>query len=186
MLVQVVKEYVSNACSSPQNVFGPAFFDQHIMVVREYSQQLAAQLNADPEILDLAAYLHDIAAIQDFSSTSRHHIIGAEIAEELLAHHQYPAESINKITQCIRSHSSPVQPGNGSIEEICLSHADAMSQITRPAYWLYCAYHIRQYDFEKGRDWLRKRVENHWNALLPQAKVLIETTYPVVQSVLRP
>jgi len=109
MIIQIVKEYVMNACFQSSKRIWPAFFEQHLLVVHAYSQQLAA-LNADPEILEITAYLHDIAAIQDFSLVRHHHLLGAEIATELLARHHYPTEFINRVAQCIRSHLRPCNP----------------------------------------------------------------------------
>ncbi len=34
-------------------------------------------------------------------------------------------------------HAIPVAPDKGTKEEVCVSNADAISQIIRPAYWLY-------------------------------------------------
>jgi hypothetical protein len=51
------------------------------------------------------------------------------------------------------------------------------AQITNAAYWLYYVYQIRQFEFDKGREWMRNRVEKNWHALIPQAKELIEEQY---------
>lgn len=62
-------------------------------------------------------------------------------------------------------------------EDSCVSNADAIAQITNAAYWLYYVYQIRQFEFDKGREWMRNRVEKNWHALIPQAKELIEEPY---------
>jgi hypothetical protein len=68
---------------------------------------------------------------------------------------------------------------------VCVSNADAMSQVVRPAYWLYFAFQVRRLGFAEGRDWLRQRVENNWAALIPPARALIEKEYRQVAEFLR-
>jgi uncharacterized protein len=95
----------------------------------------------------------------------------------MLLERGYPAERTERVATCIASHSAPIQIGNGSAEEVCVSNADAMSQIVRPAYWLYFAFRVRRLGFAEGRDWLRQRVENNWAALIPPARAIIEEGY---------
>ncbi len=88
------------------------------------------------------------------------------------------------MARCIASHSVPVQVGGGLPEEVCVSNADAMSQIVKPAYWLYYVFRVRQFGFVEGRDWLRQRVESNWAALIPQAREIIENEYRLVRQAL--
>jgi len=177
MITDVVREYVLKECGNSKNAFGAAFFDQHLLVVREYSGELAKVLNADAEIVELAAYLHDLAAIQDFAALPRHPVAGAEIARRVLEENGYPAERIDRVARCVMSHSSSVQMGAGLPEEVCLSNADAMSQITKPIYWLYYVFRVRQFEFSEGLDWLRRRVESNWAALIRPARDMIAKEY---------
>ncbi len=177
MEIELIKDFVYRECQRPQNAFGLAFFEQHILVARDYGLLLADQLSADPEIITLAAYLHDIAAVQDWEAVPQHHLLGAETARGLLRQENYPPERIEQVAACIQSHSSPIQTGQGSLEEVCLSNADALAQIARPVYWLYYAFRIRNYDFEKGRLWLLQHYEKNWGILIPPARDLIAAEY---------
>jgi len=177
MIVDTIREYVAGECRSSRNAFGPAFFDEHLSVVVGYARLLGQALNADLEIIELAGWLHDISAIQDFAVLPRHPAASADIARTILQERGYPSERIERVAKCIVLHSSPVQLGNGLVEEVCVSNADAMSQIVKPAYWSYYVFRVRQFGFAEGRDWLRQRVENNWAALIPQARVLIEKPY---------
>jgi uncharacterized protein len=185
LLVNKISDYVYNECNKSINVFGPSFFQQHILVVAEYGKKLAQLLNADIEVIELSAYLHDISAIYDIGTIQNHNTLSAAITKKILDQYSYPANLIQKVGQCILSHSSPVQIGNGSVEEICLSNADAISQITNPIYWLYFAFSIRKYSFEEGREWLYKIVENNWNRLIKPAKELVEVKYNETKSFLK-
>lgn len=96
---------------------------------------------------------------------------------QVLTENDYPVDFCARVERCIRSHSTPVHEGKGTPEEVCLSNADAMSQITHPAYWLFFAYHIRKYEFAEGRDWLLARVESNWEKLIPPARNMIDNHY---------
>jgi len=84
---------------------------------------------------------------------------------------------VKRAARCIASHSVPVQTGGGLTEEVCVSNADAMAQIVKPAYWFYYVFRVRQLGFGGGRDWLRQRVESNWAALIPPARALIKKEY---------
>jgi uncharacterized protein len=185
MIVKVTREHVFSTCNSNQNAFGPAFFDQHLSVVVEYAERLSEALGADLEIVKLAGWLHDIAAVQDVAALPKHPALSAEVARKMLRKKGYPAERIERVAACIASHAAPVRVGSGSAEEVCVSNADAMSQIVRPAYWLYFAFRVRRLGFAEGRDWLRQRVENNWKALIPPARAIIEKEYRQVTEFLR-
>src|SRR5512133_1666561 len=137
MIVETIRDYVAGACRSDRNAFGPGFFDEHLSVVVGYAGQLAGALGADVEIVELAGWLHDLSAVQDFAVLAKHAAVSAEIARRMLRDRDYPSERIERVAACIASHSLPVQVGKGPIEEVCVSNADAMSQIVKPTYWSY-------------------------------------------------
>lgn len=185
MIVDVIKKFVADECNSSRNAFGPAFFDEHLSVVVGYARRLAGALGADPEIVELAGWLHDLSAIQDFAALPKHAALSAEIARRMLQERGYPSERIDRVAKCIVSHSAPVQVGNGLVEEVCVSNADAMAQIVKPAYWFYYVFHVRQFGFMEGRDWLRQRVESNWVALVPVGRATIEKQYRQISELLK-
>src|SRR6056297_4361939 len=77
----------------------------HIKSVVKYSKILAQKQNADEEICELSAWLHDIIKLRDGVRES-HHIKGSEEAVKILEQYNYPKEKIQKIKHCIISHSS--------------------------------------------------------------------------------
>jgi len=185
MIRKTVKEYVLQECRGSRNAFGPAFFEEHLSVVVEYARKLGNTLGADLEIVELAAWLHDLAAIQDIAALPRHPALGAEIARQVLREQDYPEERIDPVARCILSHSVPVHKGRGLPEEVCISNADAMAQIVKPVYWFHYVYRVRGFGFEEGRDWIRQRVESNWAALIPPAQAMIETERRQVRELLQ-
>jgi len=185
MTIEAIRESVFRECRSGRNAFGPAFFEEHLSVVVEYAKRLGETLGADPEIVELAGWLHDLAAIRDVAALPRHPILSAEMAHRLLQEHGYPPERIERVAKCIASHSVPVQVGHGLPEEVCVSNADAMALIVKPVYWFYFVFRVRQLGFTEGRDWLRQRVESNWAALIPAARVITEQQYHQVRELLK-
>lgn len=177
MTMIAIRERVAAECENGANALGPAFFDQHLKVVAEYAGMLAEVLGGDLEIVALAAWLHDIAAVRDIATLPEHPALSAEITRQMLQEDRYDSTQIDRVAQCIRSHSSPIPVGGGTVEEVCLSNADAMSQIVRPVYWLYFAFDVRKLDFATGRQWLRDRVEKNWAELIPAAKPFVDDAY---------
>lgn len=170
MNIRVIRERVRQECLRDQNVLGPSFLDEHLDIVAQYGAELAKQLGGDPEIVKLAAYLHDISAVRDISTLATHAAASAEIAQDMLRELACPADMVGRVVQCIRMHSTPIPVGCGTVEEVCLSNADAVAQIVRPAFWFYFAYGVRNMSFEEGRRWLRERKQSNWAAMIMPAR----------------
>ena len=77
----------------------------HIESVVKYSKILAKKLNADEEVCELSAWLHDIIKISD-EKRDLHHIYGSEEAVKILEKYNYPEEKIQQVKHCIITHSS--------------------------------------------------------------------------------
>jgi uncharacterized protein len=170
MITDHIKELVKGECDKKQNELGSAFFEQHIMLVKEYACRLADILGADREIVELSSYLHDISAVIDISTLSRHSDLSAEAAEIMLKDMLYEPDRIEAIKKVIKSHSAPMKIGEGTLEEICVSNADAISQIVNPSYWLYFAFSIRKMGYEQGLAWYKQKVSMNMEGLIQQAK----------------
>ncbi|MCU7496535.1 MAG: HD domain-containing protein [Ignavibacteria bacterium] len=184
MLTESVKNYVNEECKKQSNVFGAAFFEDHVMLVADYSRKLAEKISADIEIVEISSYLHDISAVQDIKNLPAHNTLSAEVAERFLRAEGYRSERVEAVKRTIISHTVPLKLNGATPEEVCLSNADAMSQITRPVYWLYFVFSIRNLSYEEGRKWIKARVENNWTALIEPAKEIIEKEYLLVRELL--
>ena len=175
--ISQLNDYIKKLCSQPSNQFAQAFFDLHIKQVEKYSVLLAGKLGADKDVVQVAALIHDVAAISDFSKLAQHASEGAILARELLAKYPLSNEQKEKVFHCIETHSQPIALGADISEAVCVSNADAISQIAQPLYWSYYIFNIRKFSFEEGFKWYQQRVESHWNTLIEPAKELIEIKY---------
>jgi uncharacterized protein len=167
---EAVRALVHAECLRPSNRFGAAFLDQHLLPVVEHGLRLARRLGADPEVVELAGWLHDLAAVRDLSLVPTHHLEGARIARDLLRERGVPEGVVEGVCRCIASHSSPVAPGQGTPEEVCLSNADVISQLARPAYWFFYLHGVRGLGREDGLAWWQARVDRAFGALVPEAQ----------------
>ena len=184
MLIDDIRELVYQACLRSENILSPAFFDQHLVVVAECATRLAGTLGADAEVVDLAAYLHDITAVLDPTTMPDHPRLSAEFATRILVDRGYRQDRIATVARAIASHSEPLPPGSASSEEVCLSNADAAARILRPAYWLYFSFGIRKSGFDEGRQWLKSLFEKQWSLLIEPARELVGPQYAVMMDVL--
>lgn len=177
MLIERARQAIKAVCISSTGPFQISFFEKHICVMAGIADTLAEALGADREIVALAAYLHDIAAIEDYASVSKHHILGGERAAEILSEYGYPANKIEAVRQCIFTHSSPLLLHQGTVEEVCISNADAVSQLLMPGYWLHYAYTAKQLGYTQGLAWYRSLMDAHYAGLIPQARSIAEDAY---------
>ena len=102
------------------------FWEEHIKYVVQEALFLAEIYDADIEIVELAALLHDVALIAKIGTRKDHHTTGAEIAESMLSKYNYPKEKTDKIKKCISNHRSSKNATN--IEDICVADADILAR----------------------------------------------------------
>jgi hypothetical protein len=182
MSIDAVRECVREECR--RSIFGAAFCDEHLAVVAHYGRCLARRLGADPVAVELAGWLHDLAAVRDPAALPEHARLSAELAPDVLAGHGFDGAVVESVRRAIASHSSPLPMGGGTLEEVCLSQADAIAQIIRPAYWLYFAFTVRQLGFEQGREWVVNLWENRWQRLIEPARELVGGRYLMAREML--
>lgn len=68
----------------PSNAYGIGAWDHHIELVYKIAIEICDDYGADYNVVALSALLHDIASVTDKSYTEEHHVIGSQIAHDLL------------------------------------------------------------------------------------------------------
>lgn len=101
------------------------FWNMHIKYVVKEAVELAKIYNADVQIVELGALLHDIALVAKVGTKQDHHLSGAKLAKELLQQYNYPEEKLNKVLGCVVNHRSSKNAKN--IEELCVADADILA-----------------------------------------------------------
>ena len=158
----------------------------HVESVVRHSKILAKRLDADEEICEISAWLHDIVKIR-YGKREKHHVRGAEEAAKILQELGYPEERIEKVRHCILTHSSDKSYMPGSVEAKIVAASDALSHFDNLLALVYVVYHLRGAPIEEGRDWLIQKYKSCWDKLdqVPEAKEIARPKYEAIKLVLR-
>ena len=126
-IVQIIKDYVLSANKEYADTAPDHydFWEQHVRFVVKESLVLAEIYNADKEIVELGALLHDIALVTKTGTRAEHHISGKNIAEQLLSRIDYPSDKKERVLNCILHHRSSKYAE--SIEELFVADADIIA-----------------------------------------------------------
>ncbi len=175
---------VYRRCQSESNRFGMGCYD-HIAAVVRHGALLAERYGADKEIVLIAAWLHDIASITDYSLYELHHIHGAELAYDLLAAYGYPQDRIARVQACIRHHCGSVRLTNNTPEEVCVTDADAISHFDNIPGLFYLAFVTKGLNLEEGRTLVQKKLTRSFQKLSPESARFYQSKWEAVMELLQ-
>jgi 8-oxo-dGTP diphosphatase len=184
-IINSISTIVEQQCKSKDNIFGYEGWTCHIVSVVKYAKILARKLNANEELVEIAALLHDYASVKDKNMYAEHHIYGAIEAEKILQGLDYPQEKIEIIKDCIICHRGSVRKEQKTKEAICVASADAMAHIDQVPSLLHLAYHNRNMDVKEGAEWVSSKIERSFNKLCPEAKDIMKEKYESAKMVLK-
>lgn len=156
----------------------------HIEQVVKHSLVLAEKLDADRDICEIAAWLHDIIKLEEGLDAPRHHIKGADRAVEILKEYHADPNLIEKVRHCIISHSCKEGYMPESKEAKILASADAMSHHDCFIQFNYLVYSIWGLPQEDGRAWLIKKYKKSWKKMIPEARELVQEKRDAINMIL--
>ena len=180
-----VYEIVKTRCEMSTNVYGIGAWEHHIKIVYELAKRYAADYDADLEIVSLAALLHDIASVTNVDFTEEHHIIGSEIAEEILTLENFSKEKIDLIKKCILNHRGSRLAKKSSNEEICVADCDAMAHFYSIPSLLSMVYREKKLSIDEGSKFVREKLDRSYNKMSKKGKKLVEVQYEAAKLILR-
>ena len=155
----------------------------HIESVVNYSKALSKKYGADQEVCELAAWLHDIKKLR--GNDEKHHIFGAEEAEQILRSFGYSEKKIVLVKNCILKHSFDKSLEPESTEEKILSTADALTHFDNFLGLAHHIYSIANYSCSDGREWLIKKYRSEWDKIkFPEEKEITKQKYAAIKSIL--
>ena len=166
-IIEKIEHLVEDACRSESNKFGYSIWTHHIKYVAEKAKKLAVTFKADPEIVEIAAFLHDYSGIKDYSLHEDHHTQSAVLAGEILKRLNYPEHKIEAVQHCIENHRGSVPGMRDSVEADCLANADAIAHIENIPSLLYLTFVQFKMNIDEGTDWVRKKIERSYKKLNP-------------------
>ena len=103
----------------------------HTKDVVEIALEIAEKENADREIVEISAWLHDIGFTNKKAKIITHHIYSAKIAENLLKEFKVESTKIEQIIQCIKEHMGPV--GSGFLGDLLKTEGKDWNFLPRPS-----------------------------------------------------
>lgn len=103
----------------------------HTKNVVKIGLELAEQEDADKEIVEISAWLHDIGITDKESKAINHHIYSARITRKLLNNLDFKTERIGRITQCIEQHMGP--RGSDFLDQLLTEEEKDWSFLPRPS-----------------------------------------------------
>ena len=176
-LIKEIENIVEQACAKESNIFGYGIWTHHITQVAKNGKGLAQMFNADPEIVEIAALLHDYASVKDKALYKDHHLHGPIEAEQILNNLGYPQDKIEAVKHCIETHRASVPGERRNAEAECLANADAMTHLEQVPSLLYLAFIQHGMEIDEGRNWVKRKLERSWNKLTPAVQELMKEKY---------
>ena len=183
-VVDKIKEELLIRCEKFKEKDGYDFWNEHIKYVVENAVKLAKEYNADVEIVELGALLHDIAMPSEYGEREKHHIYGAEIAEELLTKFNYPKDRIERVKKCVLNHRGSKDMPRNTIEEECIADADVIAHFDCIPSMFSLAYKEMNMSLTEGKEFVKKKLERDYNKLSNRTREILKDRYENIISVL--
>jgi len=177
-IVEIIRKFVEEECKSPNSKYGYEPYEFHFALVHKYAKQLAEDFGADIEIIELAAWLHDIGSI--IYGRENHDITGAEIAEKKLKELNYPPEKIEKVKKCILNHRGSRKNNRETVEEQIIADADSLSHFDNISGIFKAAFVYENKNQKEAQISAREKLIRSWDKLSPNAKKIIKPKYDAV------
>jgi len=190
MITNKVRKYISEFYGNPEELW----WKSHIESVVNYTKLLSKKFGGDKEIVEIAALLHDIRKMKgqhQWQSNKKlidyyhnHHVEGAEEAEKILLKFKYPLEKIEKVKNCILTHSKDKNYPPKTIEAKILATADALSYFDHFMEFAHWVYNIKKESINNGRKILAEKFKGAWDKMMPEAKKIGKDKYEMIMKIL--
>ena len=178
-----LQKEIYDRCQRETNKFGMGCY-YHIVAVVKNAEILAEKYGADKEVVLIAAWLHDIASITDYSLYDLHHIHGAEMAYGILKEYGYDNKKIRLVQECIKKHRGSVNLEKNSLEELCVADADVISHFDSVPSLLYLAYVQKGMGIEDGKEFVKSKLARSFQKLSARSKKHYQNKFEKTMEVL--
>ena len=152
-------------------------YKEHVQYMYKYAVMIAKEKNADLEIVELSALLHDIAMTDSSLDRSKHNEYGCEIAEELLLENNYPKDRIEKVKNCILNHSSKRKEYRTTLEEQVIVDADAMSHFDSIKNLYSLAHNVMGLNEQESLKCVKEKFIKDYNEISEDVKKFVTEKY---------
>lgn len=182
-ILRDLQREIYDRCQKESNRFGIGCY-YHIAAVVKNAEILADKYGADKEVVMIAAWLHDIASITDYSLYELHHVHGAEMAFDILKKYDYDSKKISLVQECIRNHRGSIRLTKNTPEELCVADADAISHFDSVPSLLYLAYVQKEMGIEEGKEFVKAKLARSFQKLSAESKKYYQNKFEQVMEVL--
>lgn len=121
-LIARVEEFARPYCELAE---GPGLWI-HTQLVRQFALRLARVEGVDPQVLEIAALLHDIGKLK---AQENHSVRSYELSKVFLESVDLPQTTKERILECVLKHSSRFASGDNSIEVKVIQSADVLGTL---------------------------------------------------------
>jgi hypothetical protein len=174
-VIKKVREYVKARSGKEENPFGFGFFRGHVLPVVRFARRLARLTETDGEIVEIAAWLHDLGSLYGFSVD--HHLAGAELTEKFLSGLEYDEEKSAAVKHCVAAHRGSEDVPPETPEARCVASADGMAHVTSLGYLLKLHTVVLGKSAAEARAHLRRKLRRSWDKIMPEGRELVREEY---------
>lgn len=164
ILIERVRRFVEEECRKPSANYSTAY-DLHFISMHKIAKELAEKFGADVEIVEIAAWLHDIGSV--VCGRENHHVSGAVIAEKKLRDLGYPEDKIGRVKECILNHRGSREDENRriSIESRIIAEADVLSTFDNVTKQFVVPLVHEGKSLAESKKSVLTKLKNKWNQL---------------------
>lgn len=158
-------------------------YKYHTLLVVKYAKKLAEIYNADLELVEIAALLHDIGRA-DIEKDPIHHIVGAQETEKIMKDLEYPDDTIKEVVHAVYTHRAKEEKPETLVAKI-VANADAMSHFeVIPMFYFWRGK--RNIPFDEITKWVEEKLKRNWEEKLtfPEAKEMVKEKYEIAKIML--
>ena len=181
-----IKEELLKRCNNYNEKYEYDFWNDHIKYVVKNAIELAKKYDADVEIVELGALLHDIALPSEIGHREEHNIYGTQIADELLSKLNYPADRKERVKECVLRHRGSKDLPRNTIEEQCVADADVIAHFDCIPSVFHLAFGKNDMDMsiKDGTEFVKKKLERDFSKLSDRTRGELKTRYDTIMKVL--
>lgn len=183
-ITEQIKEELLKRTNSVKEEDKYDFWEDHIKYVVKNALELADVYNADKEIVELGALLHDIAMPSKIGPREEHHIYGTQIAEELLTKYNYPKDRIERVKECVLRHRGSQDLPRNTLEEEIIADADVMAHFDSIPSLFSLAFKRLNLDIKEGTNYVKEKLERDYNKLSPRTRNYLKERYENIINIL--
>jgi HD superfamily phosphodiesterase len=123
-LLPQIEQFAKACCD--QYAGDPGLWQNHVQRVRQFALQLAGIEGADPQVVEIAALLHDIGS---YKGREEHHLWSYELSREFLKTTDLPAAAQERILECVLKHRTRFSMEGNCLEVKVVQSADALGTL---------------------------------------------------------